>query len=152
MAVASGPGLAGGLRGGAARSRHRTQEHQRHRTAHSPERQRRIIVNDDGEADPIAKGRTVEAYLAQRFQDAVDSQVDAYFICVGSTDRGPATGKKPRLQDTQNRWFPAMKAPPEIDRMTRAYLQAAKKNGMEIFASIRMNDIHDAWMPGSPIP
>ena len=122
------------------------------RTAHSPERQRRIIVNDDGEADPIAKGRTVEAYLAQRFQDAVDSQVDAYFICVGSTDRGPATGKKPRLQDTQNRWFPAMKAPPEIDRMTRAYLQAAKKNGMEIFASIRMNDIHDAWMPRLTYP
>ena len=122
------------------------------RTTHSPDRQRRIIVNDDGEADPIAKGRPLEAYLAQRFQDAVDSQVDAYFICVGSTDRGPATGKKPRLQDTQNRWYPAMKAPPEIDRMTRAYLEAAKEAGMEIFASIRMNDIHDAWAPRLTYP
>ena len=121
-------------------------------TAHSPAGQRRFIVNDDGEAEPIAKGRTVEAYLAQRFQDAVDSQVDAYFICVGSTDRGPATGKKPRLQDTQNRWYPAMKAPPEIDRMTRAYLDAAKEAGMEIFASIRMNDIHDAWAPRLTYP
>jgi hypothetical protein len=121
-------------------------------TAHSPAGQRRFIVNDDGEAEPIAKGRTVEAYLAQRFQDAVGSQVDAYFICVGSTDRGPATGKKPRLQDTQNRWYPAMKAPPEIDRMTRAYLEAAKEAGMEIFASIRMNDIHDAWAPRLTYP
>lgn len=122
------------------------------RTTHSPDRQRRIIVNDDGEVDPIAKGRPLEAYLAQRFQDAVGSQVDAYFICVGSTDRGPATGKKARLQDTQNRWFPAMKAPPEIDRMTRAYLEASKEAGMEIFASIRMNDIHDAWMPRLTYP
>lgn len=122
------------------------------RTTGPTDRQRRIIVNDDGEADPIAKGRSVEAYLAQRFQDAVGSQVDSYFICVGSTDRGPATGKKARLQDTQNRWYPAMKAPPEIDRMTRAYLEAAKEAGMEIFASIRMNDIHDAWAPRLTYP
>ena len=80
------------------------------------------------------------------------SQVDSYFICVGSTDRGPATGKKARLQDTQNRWYPAMKAPPEIDRMTRAYLEAAKEAGMEIFASMRMNDIHDAWAPRLTYP
>jgi hypothetical protein len=118
----------------------------------SPDRQRRIIVNDDGEADPIAKGRPLEAYLAQRFQDAVGSQVDAYFVCVGSTDRGPATGKAARLQDTQNRWYPAMKASPEIDRMTRAYLEAAKDAEMEIFASIRMNDIHDAWAPRLTYP
>ncbi len=120
--------------------------------AQASTRQRRIIVNDDGEANPIPKGGSLEAYLAQRFQDSVGSQVDSYFICVGSTDRGPATGKKPRLQDTQNRWFPEMKAPPEIDRMTRAYLEAGKKAGMEIFASIRMNDIHDAWMPRLTYP
>ena len=122
------------------------------RTGPSPDLQRRIIVNDDGEVDPISEGRPLAAYLAQRFQDAVGSQVDAYFICVGSTDRGPATGKKARLQDTQNRWYPAMKAPPEIDRMTRAYLEAAKEAGMEIFASMRMNDIHDAWAPRLTYP
>ena len=122
------------------------------RTTGPPDRQRRIIVNDDGEAEPISKGRSVEAYLAQRFRDAVGSQVDSYFICVGSTDRGPATGTKARLQDTQNRWYPAMKAPPEIDRMTRAYLEAAKEAGMEIFASMRMNDIHDAWAPRLTYP
>ncbi len=122
------------------------------RTDPSPDRQRRIIVNDDGEAEPMARDRPLKAYLAQRFQDAVGSQVDAYFICVGSTDRGPATGKKARLQDTQNRWYPAMKAPPEIDRMTRAYLEAAQAAGMEIFASIRMNDIHDAWAPRLTYP
>ena len=103
---------------------------QKDQPAHGPSRQRRIIVNDDGEADPIEKGRSAETYLAQRFQDSVGTQIDSYFICVGSTDRGPATGKKPRLQDTQNRWFPAMKAPPEIDRMTRAYLEAGKKAGI----------------------
>lgn len=122
------------------------------RTGSSPDRQRRIIVNDDGEVDPISEGRPLAAYLARRFQDAVGSQVDSYFICVGSTDRGPATGKKARLQDTQNRWYPAMKAPPEIDRMTRAYLGAAKEAGMEIFASMRMNDIHDAWAPRLTYP
>ncbi len=122
------------------------------RTGPSPDLQRRIIVNDDGEVDPISERRPLAAYLAQRFQDAVGSQVDSYFICVGSTDRGPATGKKARLQDTQNRWYPAMKAPPEIDRMTRAYLEAAKEAGMEIFASMRMNDIHDAWAPRLTYP
>lgn len=110
-----------------------------------PYKKRRIIVNDDGEVPPPANGQTVEEYMDINFTPSLNSQVDTYFLTVGATDRGPGSGIAPRIQDTQNRWFPEMRPRPDIDRLTRAYLKATRKVGMEIFASFRMNDIHDSW-------
>ena len=116
-------------------------------------KQRRIIVNDDGEVPGLSGGRTMEDYLATRFTDTVNTQVDSYFLCVGSTDRGPgARPDPPRLQDTQNLWFPEMKLPVDVDKLTRTYLKVTREAGMEIFASFRMNDIHDAWAPELTYP
>ncbi len=111
-----------------------------------PFKQRRIIVNDDGEVPGLSGDRTMADYLSERFADTVNTQVDSYFLCVGSTDRGPGhRPDPPRIQDSQNLWFPDKKLPRSVDRLTRAYLAATRRAGMEIFASFRMNDIHDAW-------
>ncbi len=116
-------------------------------------RQWRIIVNDDGEVAGLSDERTMEDYLSERFTDAVNTQVDSYFLCLGSTDRGPgARPDPPRVQDSQNLWFPEMKLPADVDRLTRAYLKATREAGMEVFASFRMNDIHDAWAPKLTYP
>jgi len=118
-----------------------------------PNKPWRIVVNDDGEVPAPGEGGDLEAYLSHRFADVVGTQVDAYFLCVGSTDRGPETAPKPpRVQDTMNHWFPEMKAPAGIDRLIRAYVKAAHDNGIEIFAAVRLNDIHDAWTPKLSYP
>ena len=115
-------------------------------------RTRRLIVNDDGEVGPLHDGRSLTDYLSARFADVPGTHVDSYFLCVGSTDRGPGSGVVPRVQDTQNRWFPSRKPLPEIDVLTRAYIDAAREADIELFASFRMNDIHDAWAPKLTYP
>ncbi len=96
-------------------------------------RQRRIIVNDDG----LASDNTV---YEERFLPTVDTQVDSYFLCIGQT-----SGIWHRLDSIQAFWFPEMKAPADLDTLTRTYLKSTREAGIEIFASFRMNDIHDAW-------
>lgn len=94
--------------------------------------ERRIIVNDDG----LASDKTV---YEQRFLPTVDTQVDSYFLCIGQTSLiGPG------LDSTQGFWFPEMKAPADLDRLTRTYLKSAREAGKEIFATFRMNDVHDS--------
>ncbi len=113
-------------------------------------RQRRIILNDDGEAAVPTGDQTIEDYLAIRFSNTVGTQVDSYFLCVGSTDRGPGhRPDPPKIQDSQNLWFPDMELPQSVDHLTRAYLKATREAGMEIFASFRLNDCHDANAVGS---
>ena len=96
---------------------------------------RRIILNDDGEA--ASGGRlpdgtpgapafaTIEELLDARFNSCVDTQVDSYFW--GIQTPWYITGYVPGAQE--------------------AIIGAARRAGMEIFASLRMNDIHDAWRP-----
>ena len=102
-------------------------------------RQRRIIVNDDG-------GLRVGANVMRRFQGVINTQVDSYVLCVGQTSVGSAPGVDgtPGLDNTQAWWF-ARNKPPGLDALTRAHLSTAREAGLEIIASIRMNDIHDAW-------
>ena len=69
-------------------------------------RQRRIIVNDDGEARPPTGDQTIDDYLASGFKPVLGTQVDSYFLCVASTDRGPGDMEPPHIQDTHDLWFP----------------------------------------------
>ena len=105
-------------------------------------RQRRIIVNDDG----LARVGDENGIMEQRLMRAVNTQVDSYFLCVGQTSTGSAPGAEgvPGLDNTQAWWFSDTK-PAGLDELTIGYLKAAREAGMEIFASFRMNDIHDAW-------
>ena len=94
---------------------------QRKEMAH---RKRRIIYNDDGGR----RGEGPEEFLARRFNQVLDTQVDSYFYCVG-TGRLPSWGRE---------------TPEAIGDENQVIIEAARKAGLEIFASLRMNDIHDS--------
>ena len=104
----------------------------------------RIAVNDDGEVPIPGPKRTLQQFLEPKFNDVIGTQVDAYFLCLGSTDRHVPPSRA-RLQDTMNQWAHDGKAPDHLDAQIRTYLAAAHKAGLTVFLSVRMNDIHDAW-------
>ncbi len=74
----------------------------------------RIVVNDDGEVPIPGKKRTLEQFLAPKFNDVLNTQVDAYFLCLGSTDRH-VPPQRARLQDTMNQWAHDGKIPDHLD-------------------------------------
>ena len=93
----------------------------------------RLIVNDDGDAQYLGVNPRAaegpEGYLSRRFQTAVGTQVGAYFHCVGNGEI-PPWGKETLAA---------------IGDANHVMVDAAHEAGMKIFASLRMNDIHDAW-------
>jgi len=93
----------------------------------------RLIVNDDGDAQyPQVNARAAEGaegFLSARFASTVGTKVDAYFFCVGNGEIPP--------------W--GLKTPEAIGDANQVMIEAARRAGMKIFASLRMNDIHDAW-------
>ena len=108
--------------------------------ARAAARKRRIIYNDDGDAqygdfNPAA-GSGIDGFLGERFRPVLGTQVDTYFWCVGNGE-DPAWGKAP---------------PPVLDDPTRIMVEAAHDADIEIFGSLRMNDIHDAWAPKLTYP
>ena len=103
---------------------------------------RRIIVNDDGEVILPAGDRSWDDYLGERFADAVGTQVDSYFLNVAATDRGP--GLRNSIQSSMACWAAEGKLPALYAEAARRTIQAAREANMEIFASIRMNDVHDS--------
>jgi len=98
-------------------------------------RQRRIIYNDDGGGQyPHVNPRAAEGaagFLSARFQPCVDTQVDSYFWCVGDGQTPP--------------W--GQPTPEAIGDANQVMIEATHGAGMEIFASLRMNDVHDAAEP-----
>ena len=108
--------------------------------------QRRIIINDDSSYPRADEG--IEAVLDARFRNTLGTGVGAYFVCVGhsSTGSGPNAPELPaRVGCMLNWWSSGQEAPAMIDKLTRAYIKAVHEADMPICASLRMNDIHDAW-------
>ncbi len=103
---------------------------------------RRIIVNDDGEVLLPVGERDWDRYLDERLRHVLGTQVDSYFLNIGATDRGP--GIVHSLQSTMAYWAAGKEAPSVYDEATRRYVSLARRADIEIFASIRMNDVHDA--------
>lgn len=112
-------------------------------------KQRRIILNDDGEERLSGEGATmVEDFLAQRFRNCVGSQVDSYFFNVAGTDRGPVVDGKVITNPQSSMaqffyWGERGKIHPATDEVTRVLIDRAHDAGMEILVSVRMNDTHD---------
>ena len=96
-------------------------------------RTRKIIYNDDADAAThyADKYPTVKDFLAARFNWCINSQVDSYFWCIGN-------GQKVPWNEPYN---------PQLGDVHQVMVGAARKAGLEIFASLRMNDTHDAWTP-----
>jgi hypothetical protein len=104
----------------------------------------KLIVNDDGEIPPPNANRTVDQTLNDRFNAIRNTQVDAYFLCIASTDR--VVGKSAaRPQDAMSQWAKYGDVPEHVDQMIRAYIREAHKEGIDIIFAARLNDIHDAW-------
>jgi hypothetical protein len=103
---------------------------------------RRIILNDDGEVILPGGDRSWDDYLGERFADAVGTQVDSYFLNVAATDRGPGIVRS--IQSSMACWASDGKLPTVYAEAARRYIRAAREADMEIFASIRMNDVHDS--------
>ena len=108
----------------------------------SAQDKRRIIVNDDGEVVLPTDGKSWDEYLGARFKDAIGTQVDSYFLNIGATDRGP--GIVDSLQSSMAHWAAGKRLPERYVEATRRYIAAARQADIEIFASIRMNDVHDS--------
>ena len=104
----------------------------------------RLIVNDDGEIAPPTDTRSLQDTLNDRFNAVRGTQVDAYFLCIASTDRVVAKALA-RPQDAMSQWAKYGQVPEHVDQMIRAYIDTAHKTGIDIFLAARLNDIHDAW-------
>ena len=104
-------------------------------------RTRRIILNDDGGIHLPKDGKNWDRYLNQRVRLAVGTQTDSYFLCVAATSHGPEF--VPAVVSTMSHWAAKQTIPPRYDEAARRSIDAARCNGWEVFASIRMNDSHD---------
>jgi len=118
------------------------------------QRQRRIIYNDDG--CHVRPYPTPEQFLGLRLKQVADTQVDSVFYCTGVT--GMFYGHRPRVgeffgkyvTDESPAYFRTIRdsihalAALDTDQLTLA-TDFCHDNGMEIFFSLRMNDIHEAF-------
>ena len=122
-------------------------------------RQRRVIYNDDSEELRYVQGGTVDGFLSVRLKPLVGTQVDT--ICwsalgiwgdapvfdsklqplFGDAHSGKRTGYEHYEANTKN-LIKAGHCP------LRLVIEFSHLNGIEAFASIRMNDVHDSFVPG----
>ncbi|MCY3756469.1 MAG: family 10 glycosylhydrolase [Acidobacteria bacterium] len=112
------------------------------------ERQRRVIFNNDGDdLLHLAGPATAEKFLSVRTDHAAGTMVDSVFyfsrrpispLYTGSVTREPLAG---RLRDLARQGTDDL----------RLVIEASRKQGMEVFWSMRMNDIHDNAKPESEI-
>ena len=122
-------------------------------------RQRRLIFNDDSEELAHARANTVEGFLDIRLRSLVGTQVDTIAWSVLGI-----CGDAPAYDSQVQPVFGAAHGgtPPgyphyvsNIESLIasgncplRIVTEFAHQNGMEAFASVRMNDVHDSFIEG----
>ena len=126
-------------------------------------RRRRIIFNDDSEALARKEAATAEGFLSVRLTPMLHTQVDT--ICFSALAIwGDAPIYDSKVQPLFGRPAHGIDAPGEDlyehyaanaktlieagDCPLRIVTDFAHEHGMEAFASIRMNDVHDSFVPG----
>ncbi len=118
-------------------------------------RTRRIIWNNDGADEGFGPGGTAEEYVAARNRQVVHTQVDSVFYCTGTTftfchlndvaetflDVPDDSGSVMALG-----WRDNMRALQEAGTDTLSLTtDFCHRNELEVFFSMRMNDIHDSF-------
>ena len=126
-------------------------------------RRRRVIFNDDSEELAREEANTVDGFVSVRLTPMVGTQVDTicwsalaiwgdapvYDSKVQPLFGKPAHGGEAPGGDLYVHY--AANAKKMIEAGTcplRTVIQFAHKHEMEAFASIRMNDVHDSFVPG----
>jgi lysophospholipase L1-like esterase len=115
------------------------------------ERKRRIILNNDGNDARWLPGEphTLENFLAKRTAALAGSQVDSIFYCTGifnlytQPSKETETRVYPEEIATGRDWKLGRDGPDTLGSM----IQFGRKQGMEVFWSMRMNDCHDSTNP-----
>ncbi len=123
----------------------------------SPVKRRRVLFNCDAAAAFVDAKGSVDTYVQNMFGPFEDSHVDALFWNDGSggntasydSDVLELTGAHmgtlglnlPPWRDDLLRWIEEGNDPPKIA------VQEAHKRRLDVFYSMRLNDIHDAWGP-----
>ena len=113
-------------------------------------RQRRIIFNNDGN-EPVyfCNAATAGELLKSRTTPLAGTQVDSIFYCTWSSGFGMFTHhtKVGQLFNTREEMFAPNRTQEFFEKgidPLRVMIDFARKNKMEIFWSMRMNDTHDA--------
>ncbi|MAV37750.1 MAG: hypothetical protein CMJ59_20090, partial [Planctomycetaceae bacterium] len=122
-------------------------------------RQRRVIFNDDTYELSRDDADTPEGFLKRRLQPLVGTHVDtiAWSILGGWADApvydsklqpiyGDAHGAPPEYWNQVTRNVKALIASGRCP--LQVVIDFAHQNQMELFASVRMNDCHDSFIPG----
>lgn len=92
----------------------------------------RLIYNNDGDDSNSPLATTPEGFLAQRMKTLPGTHVDSIYYC-GFV--------------TRPHWENSYPMGPENDPI-RVTVDFARQHGLECVFSFRMNDIHDAFIPG----
>ena len=118
-------------------------------------RTRRIIWNNDGADEGPGPGGTAEGFVTARNRQVMHTQVDSVFYCTGTTftfchlndvaetflDVPDDSGSAMALG-----WRDNMRALQEAGTDTlRLTVDFCRRNELEVFYSMRMNDIHDSF-------
>jgi len=107
-------------------------------------RKRRVIFNDDADqqfvrkAGPPLNVRDEESFINARTTPTFDTHVDTYVWCVGN-GADPPWGRWAETLDYEIQPFLG-----DIDQAADSIIDACHANGMEVWASFRINDLHDA--------
>lgn len=125
-----------------------TWRQQRRAAAH---RHRRLVFDNDGcDAVYFCPEATEEAFLKSRMTGLVGTHVDTIVYCTWSSPFGCFTHAT-KVGDVftskeslfaKNKTAEFLKQGTDPLRMTAGF---SRKNGIEVFWSMRMNDTHDAW-------
>ena len=115
-------------------------------------RRRRIIMNNDGCDVFSAPEATPEDFWAQRCNGLEKSQVDSIFYCTTMGFNVHTHNSKIAELSAVNDEFLFLNNQAEIfiDQgrdCLQLILDFCRKNKLEMFWSLRMNDIHDNWYP-----
>ena len=134
-------------------------ENAKHQRQEALSQRRRIIFNDDTYELSRDDANTPEGFLKRRLKPLVGTHVDSIFWSVlGGWADAPAYDSKvqPIYGDAHGGppgyWQKVTENVKTLIRTGRCPLQIvidfAHENDMELFASVRMNDSHDSFIPG----
>ena len=120
---------------------------QRKAAAH---RRRRIIFNDDGNGEGHPKANTAEGLLDVRLRPRLGTQMDSIFYCTGASTfthdtRIPGVRLDDAPRAERGLWQENARALIKEGRdCLRVVVDFAHQHDLEVFWTLRMNDIHDA--------
>ena len=115
------------------------------------ERRRRIIFNDDGDDIWHETAATPDGFLSVRLKHVLGTQVDTIFYCTTqSFNYHTYNTKVGQVFLSQEGAFQHNNMQALIDAGTdplQLAVEFGHANGIEVFWTLRMNDIHDAFTP-----